>query len=132
MKDLRKLHSSDKFHRYSICGCQVKNSQSFAQEITIHAGPILEGFLGLYFPKYGPSLLKISRQKQCLQNLWKFCIFTRTVRIQNLHFCSNFEPPLSLEDGRNRKNIYIFSRNKLKEGYLRYKTILCHKVALNM
>ena len=55
------LHNRGKFHQYSICGCQVKNFQSFSYRFSIHEiAPFLRdgGGLGPYSPKYGPTLLK--------------------------------------------------------------------------
>ena len=36
MKDLNKIHIRGNFHQYSICGCAVKNVQSFMYRLSIH------------------------------------------------------------------------------------------------
>ena len=60
LKDLIKVHNCGKFHLYSVCGCQVKNFQSFSCKIRIHTGPIFEGLLGPCSPKNGLILLKFA------------------------------------------------------------------------
>ena len=61
MEDLMKVHNHGTIHQYSFCGCQVKNFQSFAHQISIHARPIFEGCFDSYFPKYGLTLLKFAQ-----------------------------------------------------------------------
>ena len=58
MKNLIKIRISDKFHQYSICGCEVKNFQSFLYWFSVHKMIPFGMFLGSYSPKYCLILLK--------------------------------------------------------------------------
>ena len=63
MKGLMKIHNRDKFHRYSICGCQFINFQMFSWRCSIHElGHLGEGggSLGPNSPEYGSVLLKFA------------------------------------------------------------------------
>ena len=69
IKGLMEIHSRGKFYEYSISGSQVINFQMFSWQCNIHEMAPFEGgsggggggrVLGLFTPKYGSILLKIS------------------------------------------------------------------------
>ena len=51
------MYNHGKFHLYSIWGCQVIKFEMFSWQCRIHEMAHFGGFLGPYFPKYGPILL---------------------------------------------------------------------------
>ena len=121
LKGLMKKHVCGKFHQYSICGCRVKNFQSFAYQLSIHEMAVLGVFLGPYSSRYGPILLKFSTELlfreiisvfiQCLNNPSKMWMFTEIGHTQSLQFWFNFYidslPPFPTEEGQNKKYIYF-------------------------
>ena len=58
IKCLMEVHNFGKFHKCSICGCQVINFQMFSWRCSIHEMAPFGGFLGPFSHKYGYSLLK--------------------------------------------------------------------------
>ena len=81
---------------------QVKICQSFAYQISIHAGSKFEGVLGHNGPKFGAILLKFTpevvfsqRKIQCLKNLWKNWIFSRRGQTQMCSFVPSLNPVTS-------------------------------------
>ena len=44
--NLMKIHNRSKFHEYRICGCQVKNFQSFESRFSIHEMAHFKRFFG--------------------------------------------------------------------------------------
>ena len=47
IKHTMKIQNRGKFHKYSICGCQVKNFPSFGNPFSTHEMALLGVFLGL-------------------------------------------------------------------------------------
>ena len=60
IKCTMKIQNRGKFHKYSICGCQVKNFPSFGNPFSTHEMALLGVFLGLLSTKDGPILMKFS------------------------------------------------------------------------
>ena len=90
MKDLIIILIRGRFHEYSICGCEIKNFQSFSYWFSIHEMGPFWWFLYPYSPKYCSILVKfwpevVSNKKNTLfENYFKI-----------LHFSSNGMYPKS-------------------------------------
>ena len=94
MKDLIKIYICGKFHQYSICGCEVKNFQSFSYWFSIYEMVPSWGFWAL-LPQILFNLAEILtrgilpiRQTQCLKNPSKFWILAQMECTQSLQFWS--------------------------------------------
>ena len=51
MKDVIKIYIYGKFHQYSICGCKVKNFQSFSHRLSLHEMVPFGVFFGPLLPQ---------------------------------------------------------------------------------
>ena len=91
-----KVHNSGKFHKYSICGCKVKN---------------FHRFLGPYSFISGPILLKFKLEVVFLQ--------TKTVFKELCTFGPALRPCYTLKMSK----ILLFSRNNLSIGLSKYVKI---------
>lgn len=69
-------------------------------------GPLLLQIWSNFAKIFTTCSIKI-KNKQLFKNLVKVQIFAGTGRTQSLFFLSNFGPPFSHEDGRNKKKILI-------------------------
>ena len=62
IKGLMEMYNRGKFHLYSISGCEVKKSEMFSWQWSIHEMVHFWAFSGPKFPKCGPILLKFASQ----------------------------------------------------------------------
>ena len=109
------MYNRDKFHRYSIFGCQVNNFQSFSyrfsiHEITLFGGRGFQVLTTLNIVQFCRNIHQkqyLSRKKQFFNNLARICILTQTGCTQTLQLQCIFRANLPPE----KQNILL--RNKV-------------------
>ena len=89
-KELMKIHNADKFHWYSICGCQVLNFQMFSYQCNIPEKK--KYFLGgALLPQITLDYVEIiTKNRENKKNVSKILTYAKTVRTQSLQFQSIF------------------------------------------
>ena len=98
MKCLMKIHNHDKFHLYSICGCQVINFPIFSWWCSIHEMAFLGVFLDPNCPKYCLILLKFAPEVVFKARKTVFQKF-----LKNSNFYENLTPFYSMKEAKIEK-----------------------------
>ena len=121
-----KIYNRGKFHQYSLCGCQVKNFQSFAYRFSIHEKALFGNFLRFYSPKYGPNLPNVSpevvlQQTKTLKKYFfeGFRVFMEKGRTQSLTF--GFVLKMTEIDTRQSRKTSAIELSK----YVKIKALSC-------
>ena len=114
MKELVKIYTCDRFHHYTICGCEAKY---FWIDSAFMKWPLFRFFWPLTFPNIVQSCWHFDqtiKQTQCLKILSKFWILAEMEGTQSLQFssilelkCTAGKPKILLKHQNFRKNYVL-------------------------